>query len=335
MGETYMTLIDMMNPYAWVMTLRRILYHKGTLPSTKVSVPVISIGNITSGGSGKSPMTKLIAEYLRDELQKKPAIVMRGYKRKTKGFLLVSDGRQVLANVRESGDEAQSFARELGGVMVVCDEDRVHGANEAIKRGANVILLDDGFQHMALKRDLNILLFDKYSFSHVIPFGKNREDITSCSDADIIITTDGSTSKPPEHTVALHLEASPMLSKIISIAGEAIDPSSFSGKRVLALSSIANPIRFQNMLAKEGADVIPFTLNDHSEYNETIITDIIKRAKDDLCEMILTTTKDIVKSREFFEKAMPDIPVCVLHITYTFDKPDLFYTKLNETIVNR
>lgn len=328
-----MTVVDILNPYAWVMTLRRVLYHKGSLPSSKVSVPVISIGNITTGGSGKSPITKQIVEYLRDSLGKKPAIVMRGYKRKSKGFLFVSDGRQILANVTESGDEAQSFARELGGVMVICDENRVSGAKKAIAQGADVILLDDGYQHMALQRDLNILLIDKLSDQHVIPFGKNREDITSSSDADIIIRTDENEITTPHKKDALIARAKLTASHITFLDSSKESPDNLKGKRVLGLSSIANPGRFHNLISSFDTDIIPYTLEDHAEYNDSLIADIYKRAKNDDCDLIITTTKDIVKSREYFERAEPPCKVGVLHISYSFTEDEIFWKRIQSVFI--
>jgi tetraacyldisaccharide 4'-kinase len=328
-----MTIVDILNPYAWVMTMRRILYHKGSLPSTKVSVPVISIGNITSGGSGKSPITKLIAEYLRDSLGKKPSIVMRGYKRKSKEFLLVSDGRQILADVHESGDEAQSFARELGGVFVVCDEDRVSGAKKAIEQGADVILLDDGYQHMALKRDLNILLIDKHSHQHVIPFGKNREDITSLSDADIIIRTDENEIPIPHKKDALMVKAKLMASDITLLDSSKQSPDYLNGKRVLALSSIANPERFHELILWFGADILPYVLEDHAEYSDAIISDITQFVKSDEIDIIITTTKDIVKLREYFEKVNLPCEVGVLHITYSFSDEGNFWKQIQSVFL--
>jgi tetraacyldisaccharide 4'-kinase len=323
-----MTIVDILNPYVWVMTVRRILYHKGSLPSTKVSVPVISIGNITTGGSGKSPIAKLIAEYLRDSLGKKPAIVMRGYKRKSKGFLLVSDSRQILADINQSGDEAQSFARELGGVMVVCDEDRASGAKKAIASGADVILLDDGYQHMALKRDLNILLIDKHSHQHVIPFGKNREDITSSSDADIIIRTDENEITIAHKKDAIIVRAKLAASHITFLDSSKRSPDYLKGKRVLALSSIANPERFHNLLSSFDADIIPYVLEDHAEYSAAIITDVLERAKSDDCDVIITTTKDIVKSREYFDNTENTVEVGVLHISYTLSDEAEFWKRI-------
>jgi tetraacyldisaccharide 4'-kinase len=328
-----MTIVDMLNPYAWVMTMRRILYHKGSLPSTKVAVPVISIGNITTGGSGKSPIAKLIAEHLRDSVGKKPAIVMRGYKRRSKGFLLVSDGRQILADINQSGDEAQSFARELGGVMVVCDEDRAKGAKKAIAFGADTILLDDGFQHMALKRDLNILLIDKHSSQHVIPFGKNREDITSSSDADIIIRTDENEITIPHKKDALIVRAKLTASHITLLDASKQSPEYLKGKRVLALSSIANPERFHDLISSFDADIIPYVLEDHAEYNTALIADILKRAKNDNCDLIITTTKDIVKSREYFEKSEPASEVGVLHISYALSDEVEFWKQIDSVFL--
>lgn len=323
-----MTIVDILNPYAWVMTLRRILYHKRSLPSTKVSVPVVSIGNITTGGSGKSPVTKLVAEYLRDSLGKKPAIVMRGYKRKSKGFLLVSDGRQILADINASGDEAQSFARELGGVIVVCDEDRVRGAKKAIANGADVVLLDDGFQHMAVNRDLNILLIDKHSHQHVIPFGKNREDITSSSDGDIIIRTDENELPIPHKKDALIVQAKLTASHITFFDSSKRSPDYLKGKRVLALSSIANPERFHDLISSFDADIVPYVLEDHAEYTATIIADVLHRAKSDDCDLIITTTKDIVKAKSHFENAEADIMVGVLHISYTLSHEAEFWNRI-------
>lgn len=319
-----MTFIDMLNPYAWMMTLRRALYRKGTLRSSKVSVPVISIGNITSGGSGKSPITKLIAEYLRDELHKKPAIVMRGFKRKSKGFLFVSDGRQILADVNASGDEAQSYARELGGVIVVCDKKRVNGANEAIKKGADVILLDDGFQHMALKRDCNILLLDKYSGQHVIPFGNNREDVTSTSDADVILLTgENEISIPVKDAVPIvHAALTASHITFLDTTHESLDY--VRGKRVLALSSIAHPERFHALVSSLGANVVPYVLEDHADYSSSLVADIIHHSVTKQCDCIITTSKDIVKSHSYFEVSNVGIDVGVLHIKYSLSNDKLW-----------
>src|ERR1035437_10976461 len=123
-------IFDYINPYAYAMRLRRRLYERGSLRSSHPGVPVISVGNLSLGGTGKSPMVLAIARHLMEQ-HKRVAIVSRGYKRRSKGFLLVSDARRVLATVESSGDEAQMFAQMLPGAIVIVSEDRVRGAEQA------------------------------------------------------------------------------------------------------------------------------------------------------------------------------------------------------------
>src|ERR1051325_2696603 len=116
------SIFDYLNPYAYVMRLRRHMYERGTFKSYHPGIPVISIGNLAVGGTGKSPMVLKVAKYI-GERGKRVAIVSRGYGRKSKGFVLVRDGSQILAKVQQSGDEAQMLAQELTGAIVIVDED--------------------------------------------------------------------------------------------------------------------------------------------------------------------------------------------------------------------
>ena len=185
-----MNFTDLINPYSYAMKLRRLLYRKGILKSERVSVPVISIGNLSMGGTGKTPITLALARYCIETLNRKTAIVLRGYKRKSSGFLIVSNGKEILEDVTKSGDEAQLYAQELPEAIVICDEDRVRAARNAVKLGAEVILLDDGFQHLRLKRDLNILLINSdEGIPPVVPFGKGRETASALNNADFILVT--------------------------------------------------------------------------------------------------------------------------------------------------
>ncbi len=327
-----MTALDYLNPYAWLMLLRRALYKKGSLPSVKVDVPVISVGNVTVGGSGKTPITKLIAEYLRDELHLKPAIVLRGYKRRSKGLLVVSDGRQILASTAESGDEAQVFARELDGVIIICAEKRAQGAKEAIKRGAQVIILDDGFQHLALQRDCNILLLNEASQGNVIPFGKNREPMNVTDDADIILRMDDSTFSLPLKKDAVSMRAKLQAKKITLLNKEEIILTDIRGKKVLAVSSIAEPQRFHRLLESLGATVNTLALKDHASYNSEIIDVIYTKAYHEQCQFIITTTKDIVKSEEFYQNVTSPCPIGVLHIDFDIENNVAFFAKIKDTI---
>jgi tetraacyldisaccharide 4'-kinase len=140
-----MKLVNALNPYAVAMAVRRRLYESGQLNAHKLGIPVISIGNLTMGGTGKTPTAMLLTRYISEQHRKKVAIVLRGYKRESSGYQLVSEGNGPLLDVRQSGDEAYLLAEELLGSIVVVDENRVRGAEAAKKLGAEVILLDDGF----------------------------------------------------------------------------------------------------------------------------------------------------------------------------------------------
>ena len=296
-----MNVIDYFNPYAYAMKLRRLLYRKGIIKSVKVSVPVISIGNLSMGGTGKTPFTLYIARYCIETLEKKTAIILRGYKRKSTGYLLVSDGKNILESVDESGDEAQLYAHELSEAIVICDEDRVRGAQKAIALGAEVILLDDGFQHLRLKRDLNILLINSdEGIPAVLPIGKGREPDTATRDADIIIQTNFEKNKysPLQCEEKSVLQAQTILSSIHLYSGDdEIDalPEILIGEKVIALSGIANPERFERSLALIASSVISYRLPDHAEYDRTMLEKIISKAKAEKCGFIATTTKDAVK----------------------------------------
>jgi tetraacyldisaccharide 4'-kinase len=165
-----MRLFNFLNPYSYLMRLRRRLKSD----SIKVNIPIISIGNLTMGGTGKTPLTTEIARYLEAQDQK-VAIILRGYGRSGRGQIVVLD-----QSAEEVGDEALAYKVELPNVIVIVDEDRANGARRALELGADVALLDDGFQHVGLHRDLNILLVDvEEGAGTVLPFGRAREDISA------------------------------------------------------------------------------------------------------------------------------------------------------------
>ena len=313
------------------MRLRRRMYERGLLKSYHPGIPVISVGNLTMGGTGKSPLVLLIANYLLSKHAKRVAIISRGYKRRTKGFLLVSNGKGILASVEDSGDEAQMFAELLPNAIVIVDEDRVHGALEAKQLGAEVIVLDDGYQHLRLKRDLNILMVDRTS-SPVLPFGRSREPANAARAADLIISNDGKDSRDID-SKKVNVVLRSTASSLMSFAVPDVSLSELKNKRILALSSIANPERFTTMLRELGANVIPRNLGDHAEYSESLIKEILNDAKKDGVELIVTTMKDAVKSKKYFEQASPDIPILILSHSLEFLRgEDGFYKAIDQIL---
>ncbi len=323
-----MQLIDLLNPYAYAMKLRRWFFRKGIVKSVKVSVPVISIGNLSMGGTGKTPVTLYVGRYCIETLQKRTAIVLRGYKRKTSGYLLVSDGKNIVVNVDQSGDEAQLYAHQLSDAIVICDEDRVRGTQSAIALGAEVILLDDGYQHLHLKRDLNILLINAdEGIPPVLPFGKGRETDSARSDADITIQTnfEKNTHTPLQFEEKPVAQIQTILSSVNLYSGDdEVDalPEILKDEKVLALSGIAHPERFERSLASVAASVIPYRLPDHAEYDVAVLKKIASKAIAEKCNFIATTTKDVVKMLDVYRAMQRKnpflLPLAVIHSEVKF-----------------
>jgi tetraacyldisaccharide 4'-kinase len=255
---------------------------------------------------------------------KRVAIVSRGYGRKQKGFMLVRDGSQILAKVEATGDEAQMLAEDLPGAIVIVDEDRAHGAKEAKRLGAQVVLLDDGFQHLRLRRDLNILLIDaERPLSAVLPLGRFREPFSAARAADAIVFTNaGDKLRVRNHwerlkpycngsvVVAAAVAIPKRLEQIATQEEHSLD--TLQGQRVMAVSSIAAAKRFHTMLESLGAEVIVRDLGDHAEYSDALSRAIVRDAERSGGGLIVTTKKDAVKSRKNFEHVAQSLPVFVL-----------------------
>jgi tetraacyldisaccharide 4'-kinase len=196
-------------PWGGMMSLRRALFRRGHFSSSHPRVPTIAIGNISLGGTGKTPLTQLIAQefargkvptFLNEALEKQevalalepcvPAILSRGYGRKGSGYRLVSSGGALLLPVHEAGDEPALLALSCPGVRVAVCESRLTGAENLISEGANLLILDDAYQHLSIQRDLNILVWDctvDPSKEPLLPFGRLRETPAAALAADLII----------------------------------------------------------------------------------------------------------------------------------------------------
>src|SRR5215213_1155286 len=170
------------------------LYRSGVFKTERVGAPVISVGNLTAGGTGKTPLVEWVARAIAEE-GLRPCVLTRGYGRENEGRrVVVSDGVRVLAGVREGGDEAVLLAESLSGVAsVVCDRDRVAAARWAREHlGAQAFVLDDGFQHMRIARDLDVVTLDAtapWGGGHLLPWGRLREPVTALARADCVVIT--------------------------------------------------------------------------------------------------------------------------------------------------
>ena len=250
--------------FAIVVAIRRAAYRKGWFNSFPVPRPVIVVGNITVGGTGKTPMTIWLAEQLQAR-GLRVGIVLRGYGGRSKQW-----PRDVTKETssQEVGDEAVLLAQRTGA-LVVAGPDRVADARRAIERGAEIVLCDDGLQHYRLARDAEIAVIDErrgLGNGRLLPAGPLREPASRLNSVDVRVRTRRSVASMTLKSVAgCSVVATPTLREAISIAtGERRSLPSFSGSRVHAVAGIGNPQAFFDALTALGLNVDPHPLPDHA-----------------------------------------------------------------------
>jgi len=298
--------------YSAVIYLRNALYASGIIKIFRIDKPVISIGNLTTGGTGKTPMTIHLAKLLRT-FDKKVLIVSRGYKGAAERCgIVVSDGHSVLCNASLSGDEPQLMARLLPGVPVVVGKNRYAAACKGLRHFApDVILLDDAFQHQRLARDLNLLLLDAQEpvgNGYLLPRGPMREPISAVRRADAILFTrcasqrDNETAADPVFNtrhipvVRCHVPVGVSLdSNLLSREPEGSTDMLY-GRPVIAFAGLAHNDLFWQTVTAMGATVqgaIGFA--DHHKFHETDLDKILQAARMNGCQTLVTTDKDYVR----------------------------------------
>jgi tetraacyldisaccharide 4'-kinase len=319
--------------YAAVTRFRTAAYRKGLLKTTRLPVPVVSIGNITVGGTGKTPLVAHISRVLADE-GRNVCILTRGYGRKDAGKrVVVSDGVEVLADVHESGDEPFWLAENLKGVAaVICDPDRAAAGRWALEHlDSNVFVLDDGFQHHQLARDLNILAIDAtnpWGGGRLLPAGRLREAPQGASRADCAIITRAAPNSDLQElkTTLQHLMGdrpiftSHMQTKGVRELGTTgLDPGIGIPQPVAAFCAVGNPASFFDHLLKEGLALVhTHAFPDHHQYKQADITRISEEAKRAGAASLMTTAKDAVKLNEL----KFDLPCYVLEIEISIEEEE-------------
>ena len=295
--------------------IRRVFYDYGIFKQYSFHVPVISIGNLTFGGTGKTPFTLWLAKFLATE-NKKVMILMRGYKGKLehKGGVLES-GKKINPDPYVYGDEALLYARQLENASIVVGKKRSENLSFFFpKYSPDVVLLDDGHQHIKIKRKLNILLFDALtplSDYAVAPMGKMREGFHALKDADFV-AIGRSDQVTEEQLNALKNFLIPHLPPGISIANTGHHPNGLydsagelkfrvhelSNLKIIAIAGIGNPHAFYKLLEKLGAKILKKeTYPDHHFFKLDEIKSILAFAKKENA-LIVTTEKDIVRMKK-------------------------------------
>jgi len=302
--------------YGAIQKLRRSLYKSGALRSYHAGVPTICVGNITVGGTGKTPLVAEVCRLLR-EMGVKPAVVTRGYRGSLKGRLsVVSNGKRVLLDPTEAGDEPVLLAWELPGVPVIAGADRRASSALARERfGAQAIVMDDGFQHLRLRRDMNIVVVDAtrpFGSGHCLPRGILREPLGALAAADLFVLSRSDRVEPSrlaalkkrlgeKNPDALILEAVHAPSAVRDLYTDELRPlDTLVGRKVLAFAGIGYPEAFFLELRDLGAKVVesvPFP--DHHPFSREDIDRLVKWSSLTNAEALVTTEKDGVRLKPF------------------------------------
>ena len=326
--------------FSALVQLRWYLYEKRILRNKPLGCLVVVVGNLTVGGTGKTPVVEKFARTLH-ERGRKVAILSRGYKSKKEPFVkkmwrklthgeeapprIVSDGKNVLLDSDVAGDEPYMLAKNLPGVVVLTDKNRVKAGSFAIRKfGCDTLILDDGFQYLRLKGRLNLLLVDKtnpFGNQHLLPRGILREPIKHLSRASYIFLTK-SDGKRDDALLEIIREHNPN-AEIIECAhqpqylqevetGERLPLSALQGARVASFSGIASPESFEDMLRGYGAEIrYNQRFLDHHRFTRYEIHHLYKKAEASDLDMIVTTEKDAVR---LFDDIKAPIPIYFLRL---------------------
>ncbi len=301
--------------YGIIIWVRNKLYDIKIFRSLKIdNCKLISVGNISIGGTGKTPVIKFLAIYL-SQMGFKVAILSRGYRRSSKDTVIVSDGKQILVGLENAGDEPLLLAQQLKNIPIVVESDRNKGALIIQEKfQSDIILLDDAYQHRRLHRDFDIVLVDAsvgFGRGLLLPAGFLREPIKNLKRADLIWFTRIDQSKNLENLISQvrGYSSSPMIkSKHCAIeiihtnTGNRYQLSYLNQKKVLLFSGIANPTSFEKMVTALGGKVVfHLKFSDHYQYKQTDINRVINRARDINADLILTTEKDFVRIMNLIE----------------------------------
>ncbi len=299
--------------YGLAVRLRYVFYAHAFFKQKKLPQRVISVGNITLGGTGKTPTVMQIAGVLCRN-RKHPVVISRGYGRNDESALVVvSDGKQVLVDSKTGGDEPVLIGSKLVDVPVVADSNRSRAALFALQKfGNDTVILDDGFQQLQVQRDLDIVLLDAvdpFGSGKLFPAGILREPLSALQRAHAVLITGAERVKDlgplksvirQQNTQARIFTSCQVPSDLVDVmTGETKPLSALRGAAVLAFSGIARPASFVSLLRSLGAEVkAEFAYPDHYDYKSSDLTAIVQRAADERISMTVTTEKDAVRLRK-------------------------------------
>lgn len=283
--------------FGGVARLRRSWYERRPSSRARLGRPVISVGNMVVGGSGKTPVVAALAELLTARGHR-PAILSRGYRRRSTDLVVVSDGTGPRVPVDESGDEPQMLARDLAGVPVVVAADRAHAGRVAIERfDSTVLILDDGFQHLQLERTVDLLVLSSADLREtVLPSGRLREPLSAARMADAVLVY-GSAAEAQQVAKAVGVARAYGVSTrylpLRPLSGSGTLPAS---TRIAAVAGIARPERVFDALRQQGHAIVQERVfPDHHWFTAADVRDVERAAQASGAGCVVTTAKDAVR----------------------------------------
>ncbi len=328
--------------YGLAVKLRNLLFETGALKSRSFQVPVIAVGNITVGGTGKTPHVEYLAELLKDQF--KVAILSRGYKRKSKGFIIA----QTDTAMHDIGDEPYQMKQKFPSVTIAVDRDRCHGIDTLMEndKDLDVILLDDAFQHRYVKPGVNILLVDYHRlivYDTLLPAGRLREPLQGKDRADIVIVTKcPKDMKPMEYRVITKAMSLYPYQRLFfsTLDYDALKPvfkaggagrkmlSELSDFHTLLLTGIGSPQQLEHDLAPLIPHISPLAFPDHHQFCKKdiqLINETFAAMPSPKC--IITTEKDVTRLKTvegLSDEVRKNLYVLPARITFLQDQEEMF-----------
>ena len=333
-------LLPLSTVYGAVTRARLAAYRRGLFSISKLGVPVVSVGNVTTGGTGKTPLVEWVCrtidvvahEGVREG--KRVCVLTRGYGRANPNTqVVVSNGAELLASEEEAGDEPFMLAGNLLGIAaVVSNPNRVAAGEWAIENlHSEVFVLDDAFQHLRLSRDLDIVTIDAtnpWGGSRLLPYGRLREPISGLSRADCVVITRAeqaedlaSVKNALKRIVGnVPIFSSRMLTRgFRSINSDPIDASDLLAQPIAAFCGIGNPDSFFTHLRREGYQLaLTRTFPDHHKYSQSELDTLVAEATASGAKSLITTAKDATKLKSL----TLGVPCCVMDIQISIDQDD-------------
>jgi tetraacyldisaccharide 4'-kinase len=330
-----------MNPFLLPLTLlygagvrlRNALYTGGVAKTRRLKQPVVSVGNLTMGGTGKTPTVIALGQMLQQDGYRL-SVLLRGYKgQNRKGALLVSDGTRIRTDSGMAGDEALVLARNLPGVVVTVGKDRAEAGKWVESNYAiDAHLLDDGFQHLRLYRDLNLLLLDgasPFGGGHVPPMGRLREPIGGLCRADAILLTRVQSGQELDplfrrlrqfnSSAPVFLSRQKLISATLADSGNVLDLNQIH-TNVLAFAGIANPVQFFTSLKSAGLHLAAeLCFPDHHRYSPANLRQIQRECRRLGLGTVVTTEKD---AENIDMSQLASLRVLVVKVAFEFEDVD-------------